>query len=136
MFPWSLITTVAGWLLRMSSVKFLRDLGTSLQGATDNAAAVSMKQIEAEMEARKAARDIRLATSGFWEMRLITFAIAGCFTLHLIAVTLDTVFMLGWGIPKYPRPFDEYEGVILLSFFGVHGMSMILGGLVSIFHRR
>lgn len=135
MFPWSLITTVAGWLLRMSSVKFLRELGTHLQGASDNEAAVSIKQIDAEIEARKAAREIRLATSGFWEMRLITFFIAGSFTLHLVAVTLDTVFSLGWGVPKYPKPFDEWQGAILLSFFGVQGAAMIIGAFVATFRR-
>ncbi|WP_052832942.1 hypothetical protein [Bradyrhizobium sp. LTSP885] len=61
----------------------------------------------------------RNATSGFWEMRLLTFIIGGCFTSHLVAVTLDTVFKLGWKINKYPVPFDEWEGSILLSFFGL-----------------
>lgn len=80
---------------------------------------IALKQIDAEIEARKGAREIRLATAGFWEMRLITFLIAGCFTLHLVLVTLDTCFKFGWGIPAFPKPFDEWQGVILLSFFGV-----------------
>lgn len=80
---------------------------------------IALKQIDAEIEARRGAREIRLATAGFWEMRLITFLIAGCFTLHLVLVTIDTCFRLGWGIPAFPKPFDEWQGVILLSFFGV-----------------
>ena len=80
---------------------------------------IALKQIDAEIEARRGAREIRLATAGFWEMRLISFLIAGCFTLHLVLVTIDTCFRLGWGIPAFPQPFDEWQGVILLSFFGV-----------------
>lgn len=80
---------------------------------------VAIKDIERQMEDRRAAKDIRLATATFWEMRLITALIAGCATLHYVAVTLDTVFRFGWAIPKYPPPFDDYQGTILLSFFGV-----------------
>lgn len=79
----------------------------------------ALRQVEAEMEARRQAAAIRRETAGFWEMRLITAIIAGCFTLHLVLVTLDTCFQLGWRVPKFPPPFDEWEGTILLSFFGV-----------------
>lgn len=68
---------------------------------------------------RQTAKEIRLATASFWEMRLITFLIAATFTLHLVLVGLDTCFGFGWRVPKFPPPFDEWEGVILLSFFGV-----------------
>lgn len=80
---------------------------------------VAIKDIERQMADRDAAKDIRLATAPFWEMRVITATIAGCAALHYVAVTLDTVFRFGWAIPKYPPPFDEYQGKILLSFFGV-----------------
>ena len=137
MIPWTLITNLASWLLRLSSSRFLRDLGNHLATADDNEAAIALKQIEAEIEARRAAREIRLATAGYWEMRFITFTIAASFTLHLVAVTLDTVFMLGWGIPKFPKPFDEWEGIILLSFFGVQGAAMIVSGIAaSVIKRR
>ena len=84
------------------------------------AAEIAIKNIESDIDARRAAKEIRLQTSNFWEMRLITFLIAGCFTLHLLAVTLDTVFGLGLGIAAFPKPFDEWQGAILLSFFGVY----------------
>ncbi len=79
----------------------------------------SIKMIEAKMAAKAQATEIRLATAGFWEIRLITALIAGCFALHLLLVTLDTCFALGWGVAKFPAPFDQWEGTILLSFFGV-----------------
>ena len=53
-------------------------------------------------------------------MRLLTFAIAFPFVAHLWAVCLDTQFKLSWGIPKFPGPMDEWQGIILLSFFGIY----------------
>ena len=78
-----------------------------------------VKELEGEMERQRHAAEIRRETSGFWEMRLLTFVIAGCFAFHLLLVTLDTCFRLGWRIPAFPSPFDEWQGAILLSFFGV-----------------
>lgn len=93
----------------------------------------AIKSIEAQMQAKAQATEIRLATAGFWEMRLITAVIAGCFAFHLLLVTLDTCFAFGWGIPKFPQPFDEWQGTILLSFFGVQvagqGINAIAGAI-------
>ena len=99
-------------------------------------AEVAIKDIDAQIEARRQATEIRIATSGFWEMRLITFLIAGCFTLHLVLVTLDTCFKFGWRIPAFPSPFDAWEGTILLSFFGVQIGSKALDTAAFIFGRK
>jgi len=80
-------------------------------------------RIEAEIEGRRNATEIGKGTAGFWEMRLISFVIAAPFALHAGAVGLDTTFRFGWQIPAYPPPFDEWEGAILLSFFGVCGVT-------------
>jgi hypothetical protein len=88
------------------------------------------------LETRRVAQQIRLTTAGFGEMRFVTFCIAGSFTLHLAAVTLDTVFGFGWRIPKYPPPFDEYQGAILLSFFGLQGATRIAATLAAAFVSR
>lgn len=56
------------------------------------AADVAIKHVEADLAVRQNAKEIRLATAGFWEMRLITFLIAAPFVLHLWAVALDTTF--------------------------------------------
>lgn len=79
---------------------------------------------ESKLAAINASREIRLATAGFPEMRLLTFLIALPFVIHLNLVAADTNFKLGWGIPAFPSPFDEWEGAILLSFFGVQGASV------------
>lgn len=91
------------------------------------------KRIDAEIAAQQAALQVRLSTAGFWEMRLITAIIASCFTLHLVLVTLDTCFAFGWKIAKFPPPFDEWEGTILLSFFGVYAASKGVNALAAAF---
>ena len=92
-----------------------------------------VKELEFQQEAARNALEVRRETAGFWEMRLITFVIAGCFAFHLLLVTLDTCFRLGWGIPAYPEPFDQWQGAILLSFFGVQvvgqGITAIAGAI-------
>ncbi len=100
------------------------------------AAEFAVKQIEADLEVRQNAKEIRLATAGFWEMRTITFLIALPFVIHLWAVGLDTVFRFGWGVPKFPSPFDQYEGAVLLSFFGVAVAGKAMDTLAFIFRGK
>jgi hypothetical protein len=125
-----LLGLVAGPILDGYKAKLAAD-GQGQQLGTD----IVLKQIDSEIEARRSAREIRLATSGFWEMRLLTFLIAGCFTLHLVLVTADTCFGLGLRVPKFPAPFDEWQGVTLLSFFGVQvagqGIMAIAAGMMG-----
>lgn len=94
---------------------------------------VAIKDIERQIADRSAAKEIRLATAGFWEMRTITVLIAAPFVLHLNLVALDTCFKLGWRIPAFPAPFDQWQGAILLSFFGVHvigqGITALAGAI-------
>ncbi|QXV73555.1 hypothetical protein [Rhizobium phage RHph_X2_30] len=110
--------------------------------AADNAsqklaADVAIKNIEADLAVRQNAKEIRLATAGFWEMRTITFLIATPFVIHLWAVALDTVFDdIDWRIPRLPAPFDQYQGAVLLSFFGVQVAGKALDTLAYVFGRR
>jgi hypothetical protein len=135
MIAW-LFSIAGGFILRLSTNGLLQSIGQTLLHANDAQAQIALKQIDAEIEARKAARDIRLATADFWEMRFITFVIAGCFTLHLFAVTMDTVFRFGWAVPKFPAPFDQWEGAILLSFFGVQAVGGAVRTIAMAISRR
>jgi hypothetical protein len=94
---------------------------------------VAVKDIERQIADRAAAKEIRMATAGFLEMRVITVLIAAPFVLHLNLVALDTCFRLGWRIPAYPEPFASWQGAILLSFFGVHvigqGITALAGAI-------
>jgi hypothetical protein len=82
-------------------------------------ATVLEAQLANAVESQRLAQQVRLATSGFAEMRVLTFLIAIPFVLHLNLVALDTCFGFGWRIAAFPAPFSEWQGVILLSFFGV-----------------
>jgi hypothetical protein len=95
--------------------------------------AVESERIEAEWAKAKldAILQVRLATAGFWEMRLITFLIAVPFVFHLWTVWLDTQFQFGWKIAAFPSPFNEWQGAILLSFFGIYAAGKVGMGLVS-----
>lgn len=119
----SLISKITGNLagqLRLAYEAKLRAANETERLVAD----VAIKDIERQMADRQAAKEVRLSTAGFWEMRLVTFLIAGCATLHYAAVTLDTVFRFGWSIPKFPAPMDEWQQTIILSFFGVQAVGM------------
>lgn len=82
-------------------------------------AGVYKTQLDAALDVQRLANQVRLATAGFLEMRILTFLTAAPFVLHAGMVGLDTCFALGWRIAAYPAPFDQWEGAILLSFFGI-----------------
>lgn len=97
---------------------------------------VAIEDIKRQIADRDAAKEIRLATATFWEMRLITAATALPFVLHAGAVGLDTTFKLGWRIPAYPEPFASWEGLILLSFFGLQAVGKSVTAIASAIRRR
>lgn len=99
-------------------------------------AETAIKDIERQIADREAAKEIRLATATFWEMRLVTALVAGCFALHLFLVTLDTCFALGWRVSAFPKPFDEWQGTILLSFFGVQAVGKGINAIAAAIRRR
>ena len=96
------------------------------------AAQLTIDSLEKQMNALI---ENRRMTSGFWEMRLISFIIAACATAHYAAVTVDTIGQFSWNVAAYPAPFNEYEGSILLSFFGIYaagrGIQTIANAIIS-----
>lgn len=93
-----------------------------------------IRQLELEQEQRNNIKEIRIATSGFWEMRLLTFLIALPFTIHLWLVSWDTWdTTINLKIPPLPPPFDEWQAAVILSFFGVtvvgSGIKAIAGAI-------
>jgi hypothetical protein len=113
---------ISGGLIGALSGPLLDAYKARLAADNDNDKLVANERIAlitAEMESNRNAAEIRKATSGFPEMRILTVLIAAPFILHVWLVGLDTSFGFGWRIAKFPPPFDEWEGAILLSFFGV-----------------
>lgn len=116
------------WIVTALFKPLLEAYKTKKQAENDYnrlAAEVTLKQIDRDIEARRGIKEIRLATAGFWEMRVLTAFIAAPFAVHAAAVGLDTTFGFGWAIASYPAPFDEWQGAILLSFFGLQGSVII-----------
>jgi len=83
------------------------------------AAEVQIKRLEDLQDARKRANEVRLATANFTEMRALTALIAFPFVAHLWGVWLDTQFGFSWSVAAFPPPFNEWQGAILLSVFGL-----------------
>lgn len=105
-------------------------LGPLLQwlGERDDARIAAMNDSERRahedrQNARNAAREVRLATAGHWEQRVITAAIVLPFVVHLWLVGIDTMWPQPWNVEKWPAPFDEDGRAVLLSYFGVIGLT-------------
>lgn len=134
MIGW-IIGLAANLILRTTSNRFLSEVATRLAKGDDNAARIAVAEIEAEVQARNAVKEVRLATAGFAEMRFLAFMIAAPFVLHLWAVGLDTVFGFGWRIPKFPPPFDENGWKIMLSYFGLYGTTSAVSSIARVLKR-
>jgi len=78
---------------------------------------VAVALVNAELESRKAQKEILLADQGWWVTAWIRPLTAYPFVLHVAAISLDSTFKFGWGVPKLPSPYDQMEWTILLSFF-------------------
>lgn len=97
------------------------------------------REHELKVQERAAMKEIRLATANFWEMRLLTFAIALPFVVHLWLVGFDTLWPQVWNVEAFPNPFNDWEGQILLSFFGIaaaSGVGKAIAGAIAVKKRR
>jgi hypothetical protein len=135
-----MLTGFLSWLLTLLTGpavdKVLNHLERRAENETEREKVRTMATIEQikltladRADQRRAMNEVRLATAGFWEMRLLTFLIAMPFLWHLWLVAFDTCWPQPWNVNAFPPPFDEWEGAILLSFFGVAVAGM---GLKSI----
>lgn len=119
----SILNWISGGLLEKITNPLLQAYKEKLAADTSEkklAAEARIKQLELEQQQRNNAKEIRLATAGFWEMRTLTFLIALPFVIHLWLIAWDTWDKnIDLKIPPFPPPFDEWQGAILLSFFGV-----------------
>lgn len=78
-----------------------------------------IKVLEADLQAQANAKEVRLATAGFWEMRLLV-AIAGYpAAIHFGAVCFASMMERPFIVHALPSPMDEWQGAIILSLFGL-----------------
>lgn len=85
---------------------------------------------EQQVKILQNATQVRLATAGYPEQRFLAFLAGATAIVHWVMIGIGTTFAapLGWGwlewtlhIPPFPAPFADYEGAIILSFFGLVG---------------
>ena len=83
---------------------------------------------------QQAAKEIRLATAGYWEQRLLAFTAGVIAIAHWALIGLGTYLVaphkaigveIGYWewllqIPNMPEPWASYEGPIILSYFGIY----------------
>lgn len=122
-------------LLPTIAIKLLAAFIPALAPVAD--AVVAQRKLESEERQAYArnAVEVRKATAGQWEQRLLAFIVGAVPTAHFAAIGIGTTFVapfkklghdVGWWewllyVPPMPPPFDKYEGPILLSFYGLVG---------------
>lgn len=95
----------------------------------------NVKALEAELEARREVSRIRLETAGFWEMRLAVGIVGVATAAHYAAVVADSIFSFPWVVARLPSPMDEWEGAIVLSFFGLQAAVGLGGSIIRSLRR-
>jgi len=77
--------------------------------------------VHAEIESRRAARDIVIAEQGWWVTALIRPAFAYPLAVYYAAVIADSLFHFDWNVAALPAPIDEWSGWIITAYFLVRG---------------
>jgi hypothetical protein len=81
------------------------------------ATGVDLDAYKAALEAQIETNRIRASANSWIGARIITMVAGVPAAMHFGAVMLDSTFQFGWGIPKVPTPYDQYEWAIVQSFF-------------------
>jgi hypothetical protein len=97
---------------------------------------LELSRLKNEDAARQSAKEIRLATADFWEMRLAVALVAIPTALHYAAIVFDSIYNLGWNVQPLPAPFDEWGGIILLSPFGYGTLKSGINATAAILLKR
>ncbi|KZL29428.1 3TM-type holin [Pseudovibrio sp. WM33] len=80
-------------------------------------ATVTSEEIRAELESRRAARDIVLAEQGWWVTAMIRPAFAWPIVIHSGAIVADSLFHFEWDVAKLPDPLGTWAGWIVGAYF-------------------
>lgn len=119
------------WVLRFLTSGVLDKLLDYYTQRADRNAQVAQELIKAEIETRKAQKEIIVNESGWavsrWMRPFVFYPLA----LHLNLVIFDSIFGFDWSIDRLPSPMDQWQGAIILSFFlvkPIEGLANVLGG--------
>ncbi|WP_310620903.1 hypothetical protein [Flexibacterium corallicola] len=95
------------------------------------AAEVTKESIRAEVEARRAARDIVLAEQGWWVTAMIRPAFAWPIVIWSGAIVADSLFHFEWNVAALPSPLNEWAGWIVAAYFLTRPFEKALRGAIS-----
>jgi len=134
-----MLITILNWISGGLARSLTQAYEAKLKAQNDSeriAADISIQEIQAQIQVANGAKEIRLATAGFWEQRLLTFLIGFFAVSHLGAVWADTMFKLGWKVSAFPAPMDQWQGTIILGYFGYVGAQSGIKSISSALRRR
>lgn len=116
MWQW-LLNLLAGPLL--GTISKWHDTGVSADVSVITARTL------AEVELAKLQAQLVIADKGWWATAWMKPCIVYPCALHFGAIMLDSTFRFGWGVPRPPAPYAEWEGAILLGAVGVMGLKSV-----------
>lgn len=128
---------------------FRQWLGYKATIATSNeAGAVEAMHVDQQMNATNAWSEVgvdalKIAVYGTFTYRLITLLVGIPVATHFSLVFIDTILasklLFGHavlGVPNPPRPYPEYEWMIVASFFLIHSINQGTSNLSRWLERR
>lgn len=96
---------------------------------------LELKRLENEQAAHEAAKEVRIATKDYWEIRFAVGLVAIPTSFHYACIVIDSIYNMGWNIQKLPTPLDDLQGTIILSYFGLvsvrHGINVVAASMLK-----
>lgn len=92
---------------------------------------LELQRLENQNVAAQNAKEIRIATKDTWEMRLAVALVAIPTSFHYAAIAIDKTYNMGWNIALLPAPMDDYQGRIILGFFGLGAVKVGINVLAA-----
>lgn len=99
------------------------------------AAELTIEHLRQKQLASVEAAELRKSMKGFLELRIMTVFIALPFAMHSFAVNMDSIFLFDWNVAQLPEPYSEYQGTILLWFFGLQASQSLASTIAAALKR-
>lgn len=131
-----MIVTILNWLSGGVLDRVLGYFERTAQARRESLSEERKQAYQDQQHARTNAKEVRLHTAGFWEMRVLTSAVLFMFVSHLGLIWFDTMWPQPWNVEKFPEPIDSYEWQIILSLFGLTVANRGIDALATIMLRR
>lgn len=131
-----MITTILNWLSGGVLDRVLGYFERTAQARRESLSEERKQAYANEQHIRETAKEVRLATAGFWEMRVLTAVVLFMFVSHLGLIWVDTMWPQPWDVEKFPSPIDEYEWQIILSLFGLGVANRGISALATVLVQR